>query len=139
MSETKVNACVADMERMYGQDGDLVKPRVSFDGDYAFLSFDTPIDWMMFCYWVNYLTYSDKGKIFETVGWYPMSVLKSQDEMSLQLAGRTLMLFIPSSDTEYDNVYLTTPEGKCFKQPFAGFARIVLADSVHRQYEPMPR
>ena len=52
---------------------------------------------------------------------------ESYSWMTNEIANKTVMLFIPDSDKEYDNVYLTTEDNIGFKMGFAvGYEHIKL-------------
>lgn len=81
------------------------------------LTFPSNIDFMHFCFLINFLQYpSDITWHARVVAW---ATISSADEMFDDFSVSTkAMLFVPSDDTEYDNVCLTTQEGKGYKVDF---------------------
>jgi len=82
------------------------------------LTFPYGIDFTTFCFLINYLYYPNE--IFykaDIKGW---TTTKSNDEfISPENSHKYVMLYIPSDDKEYDNIYLTTEDNKGYKLGFA--------------------
>ena len=91
-----------------------------------------------FCYWVNYMVYSNKDKKYNNniTGWY--EVPANAKGVWQQFANQRLMFFIPETDTEYDNVYVMTKDNICYKQEFAFRASFILQSKVYREYNDIP-
>lgn len=140
MTKEGLFKAIDDFINIYTQDGvSYTKPSIRAISQGFLLTFDGDIDYMAFCFWVNYLVYSDKNvKHNEHVtGW--LKVKGAEDEILKTFDHQTLMCYIPSSDTEYDNVYFTTSDGQCFKQEFAFRQNLIEQTSIVREYHSMPR
>lgn len=94
-------------------------------------------DYEMFCYWVNYITWNSEGQKLDVVGWYQMGDVQPQETNQI-IGQRTLYFFIPEDETAADNVYITTPEGKCYCQTFDIFSHLSPVNPSPRSFEPMP-
>ena len=82
------------------------------------LTFPYGIDFTTFCFLINYLYYPNE--IFykaDIKGW---TTTNSNDEfISAENSNKYVMLYIPSDDKEYDNVFMTTEDNKGYKLGFA--------------------
>ena len=68
MSPQKLDEAFSELRKMYDSDGEFITPDVVWNGDSPTLIFTKPVDFWMFCWWVNYLVYSEKGKRYDAVG-----------------------------------------------------------------------
>ena len=136
MNENEVENAINGFIKQYEDNGDKVdRPQVrQQEGDVfmIYLPDTTPYD--LFCYWVNYMVYSDKGKKYNNniTGWYEVSA------NAKLFPNQILMVYVPESDTEYDNVYFTTKDNFCYKQEFAGGTSIKPQKNVYRRYSDIP-
>lgn len=48
------------------------------------------------------------------------------------------MLYVPDTDKEYDNVYITTETNDCYKQEFAYDALLIHQSTNKRKYLNIP-
>lgn len=94
-------------------------------------------DYEMFCYWVNFITWDSDGEKRDVVGWYQMGNVQPKETDQI-LGQRTLCLFVPDTETAADNVYITTPEGLCYRQSFNIFSRLCPVNPSPRAFAPMP-
>lgn len=136
MSENEIKDAINGFIKLYEENGDKVdRPQVrQQEGDVfiIYLPDTTPYD--LFCYWVNYMVYSDKGKKYNNniTGWYEVSA------NAKLFPNQILMVYVPESDTEYDNVYFTTKDNFCYKLEFAGGTSIKPQKNVYRRYSDIP-
>ncbi|MBR5029960.1 MAG: hypothetical protein IKX63_02505 [Muribaculaceae bacterium] len=111
-------------------------PEIKNYGNDFLLLFAPTINYRDFCFWVNYLVYSDKNKRHnnDITGWYEMGNTTNEHPLS----NKMLMMFIPESDKEFDNVYLVDNFNNCYKQEFAFDEKIIpLKESIIR-YKEIP-
>lgn len=140
MTKEELLRAIEDFMRIYTQDGHpYTRPAIEEKSQGFLLTFDENIDYFGFCFWVNYLVYSDKAVRHNdhVKGWLQLKDV--EDENLRDLANQTLMLYIPSSDAEYDNVYFTTSNGKCFKQEFSNSQLLIEQKSILKQYQSIPQ
>ena len=107
--------------KSYNQESFIALPRLTILNDIYIVTFPYDIDFERFCYFINYLKYPIDINLKEykpgIVAW---CTTKSQDIwMTDEIANKQVMLYIPDSDKEYDNVYLTTQDNIGFKMGFA--------------------
>lgn len=138
MSHQKLDEAFRELKKMYDSDGEFITPEVVWDGDSPTLIFTKPVDFWMFCWWVNYLVYSEKGTRYDAVGWYEAQEFKKINGQDCPLDGKTLMMFVPDTDEEYDNVYITIPDNRCYKLGFDNPCRLEPQRYPIKPYEPMP-
>ena len=102
------------------------------------LTFKEGLAYDLFCYWVNYLTYSDRNKRHneDVTGWFEVPAQAKGAWESF--AGQQLMFFVPATDTEFDNVSIMTADGTCFKQVFSGNAPLIPQEDKQRKYTACP-
>jgi hypothetical protein len=99
-----------------------IKPKITIFNDKLVITFQNEIEFDTLCYFINYLEYAHdlslkpdyKPKIY---GWYKT---KTGDKwMTKEIVNKEVLIFIPETDDEYDNVYLTTEDNLGFKMGFA--------------------
>ena len=140
MTKEELLRAIEDFMRIYTQGGHpYTRPAIEEKSQGFLLTFDENIDYFDFCFWVNYLVYSDKAVRHNdhVTGW--LQVKDVENENLSIFAHQTLMLYIPSSDSEYDNVYFTTSDGKCFKQEFSNTQLLEEQTTVLKQYRTIPQ
>lgn len=140
MNEEQLYDAIDEFIGMYKEDMDtssLEKPFVTRYEKGFLLTFSANIDYNLFCFWVNYLVYSDKKKQerYFVYGWYPFGEVESQKE-SMNFSGKTIMIYIPKEDDEFDNVYIITPDNQYYKNEFAGTTKAI--PPCKEQYRPKP-
>ncbi|PSG90909.1 hypothetical protein [Aurantibacter aestuarii] len=88
------------------------------DNNQVVITFPYDIDFEIFCYYVNYLKYPmDLNYKANVTGW---TSTKSTDHwLNKDFENQKSMLFIDPNDREYDNVMLTTEDGRTYKIGFA--------------------
>lgn len=135
MSESEIQTAVKDYMKLCADNDDHIESPViteSAEGFVVRLPNSTTYD--RFCFWVNYIIYSNKNKRYNdsVIGWY--EVPAAPRGVWEPFAGQKLMFFIPASDEEFDNVYFTTKDNTCYKQVFWGKARLKKQKTVLKEY-----
>nr|WP_299169027.1 hypothetical protein [uncultured Allomuricauda sp.] len=104
---------------MYNQEGFRALPRLFTIGEDEFVvTFPYDIDFATFCVFVNYLHYPNNIEYSPVIrGW--TTTKETEEWVQRPIDNKKVMLFIPKSDDEYDNVYLTTEENFCVQIGFA--------------------
>lgn len=120
--------------KLYNQKKLIAMPRLTKISESEFavtLPYDI-VDFERYAYLVNYLQYP------EGVTWHPhitaWTTARSGDSwIPAKFAGKKLMIYLSSTDTEYDNVILTTEDGVGYKMGFSmGDKKII--ESPERAY-----
>lgn len=103
------------------------------------LLFTPETDYISFCYWVNYLVYSDeeKQKRYTVYGWYPFGEVEINGE-NQPFSNQTVMMYVDKDDTDHDNISFVTPGGNHYLQPFAIFNNLKPIDGGSESYQPCP-
>lgn len=140
MSRAEVDNAIIGFIRLNEENGHhtdrpTVKPK---DNDTFLISFSDTTTYDLFCYWVNYFVYSNREKRYNNhvTGWYEVGA--EAKGVWAPFAKQKWMLYVPETDTECDNVYVTTEAGVCYKQEFARNAPLIQQNTVHRNYSDMP-
>ena len=133
MSEVEITRAIED-SMVINADNKPVRPVTSQGKDCFILRLPDSTTYDMFCYWVNYIVYSNKEKRYNNnvLGWYEVG--SDATGSWSQFAGQKLMFFIPESDSEFDNVYFTTEDNRCFKQEFGFRAKLIQQKQVLKEY-----
>lgn len=137
MSENEINDAIESFNKMGKEEDENFEyytPEIKNYGKDYLLLFAPTINYRNFCFWVNYLVYSNKNKRHnnDITGWYEVRNTSNNHPLS----NKILMLFIPESDKEYDNVYLVDNFNNCYKQEFALDEKILpLNESIIRYKE----
>ncbi|MFC4262642.1 hypothetical protein ACFOWM_07125 [Ferruginibacter yonginensis] len=119
VSYTDLQTILTGFCNMYNKERYQARPRLTkiTESEFA-ITFPFDIDFIIFCYFINYVHYPmDFDKTFYVTGW---TTTKSGDNwITEKSANKKVMLFIPSDDTDHDNVYMTTIDSIGFKLGFA--------------------
>ena len=93
---------------------------ISREDDTFRITFKPTTGYIDFCYWVNYLVYSDeeKNQRYKVYGWYPFGEVEINGEKQ-PFSNQTVMMYVDKDDTEHDNISFVTPDGRYYLQPFA--------------------
>ncbi len=139
MSEGEVKKAVEGFITTYSQGGNVIeRPAIEKSDNCYSLTFKEGLDYDLFCFWVNYLTYSDKNKRHNenVTGWFEVS---PQAKGAWEpFAGQQLMFFVPTTDKEFDNVVFMTADGTCYKQVFSGKGSLSIQEDKQRKYSACP-
>ena len=139
MSKNEIIDAIESFNKMneeYDEEHKNYIPEIkNFNNDFL-LIFDRNINFKSFCYWVNYFVYSDRDKRHNTdiTGWYAVGNTNNNHP----LANNVLMLFIPESDNEFDNVYFVDRFNNCYKQEFEEDMTIIPLKESFIRYKDMP-
>ncbi len=139
MNETEVINAINSFNKMCKENDEHFKyfsPEIKRIGNNFLLFFDRSINYRDFCFWLNYLVYSDKNKRHnnDITGWYEVGSTTNNHPLSNKL----LMLFIPESDNEFDNVYLVDNFNNCYKQEFSFDENIIPLNESIIKYKEKP-
>lgn len=127
VNSSEIEILVKDFCSMYNKEKDRAIIKIQkFTNKAHVLSFPYDIDFDIYCYLFNYMTYPSniESRPFVT-GWYPVS--KEEEES---------MFYIPFNEREKDYVYYVTPEGKNYKVDF-GTMKPLRTESI-QPYGPLP-
>lgn len=140
MNRTEIeNAIVAFIKLNEKNGSPIARPTVKpKDNDTFLIYFPNSTTYDLFCYWVNYFVYSNREKRYNNhvTGWYEVGA--EAKGVWTPFANQTWMLYIPETDTEYDNVYITTESGACYKQEFSKKAFLIQQNTVYRDCSDTP-
>ena len=122
--------------KMYNKESIKVTPRLIKISITKFaILFPYDVDFEIFCYLVNYLTYPMELKWnVEVTAW--TTTTKNDIWITSTTADKKIMIFIPPDDDEYDNVYLLTSENICYKLEFAGEEEKLILQTSKRYTPP---
>jgi hypothetical protein len=104
---------------MYNKENFQAQPRLTKLTEREFvITFPYNMDFEIFCYFINYIEYPME------LTWSPdltaWTTTKNSDTwITERSANKKAMLFIPTDDTEHDNVYMTTQDNIGYKLGFA--------------------
>ena len=139
MSEEEVKHAIDGFITTYSQGGNVIdRPAIEKSDNCYSLTFKEGLDYDLFCFWVNYLTYSEKNKRHneDVTGWFEVS---PQAKGAWEpFAGQQLMFFVPTTDKEFDNVVFMTSDGTCYKQVFSGKGSLSIQEDNQRKYSTCP-
>jgi hypothetical protein len=131
---TDLQAILTGFCNMYNKESYQAQPRLSKITEREFaITFPFDIAFENFCYFVNYVHYPmGFDKSFSVTGW---TTTKNGDTwITEKSANKKAMLFIPSDDTEHDNVFMTTADYIGFKLGFAMGEENQLLDRPKKQF-----
>lgn len=137
MSREELDRAIDEFVEIYSTEEKAVqRPTVTQDVEGYTLTLPSTIGYNMFCYWLNHLVYFDEEKRFnkQVTGWY--EVPEDAEGAWKPFAGETLKCFIPESDDDYDDVYFTTKDNRCFRQEMDGPLKPVDAEELKRGVTP---
>jgi hypothetical protein len=105
----------------YNQEILRVFPKLILLENQFVITFQNDIEFMYFCYFVNYLKYPTGFSKYE-FNPYIRAWCKTNNNdawMTEEIVNKNVMIYIPDSDDEYDNVFLTTEDNLGYKLGFA--------------------
>lgn len=138
---SEVKKAVQQFCKKYNEDTNdhgepLIAKLVKISPTETVILFPYNTDFDMFSFLVNYLYYPEnifyKGEI---KAW--MTVDK-EDASASVIADKKIMMYIPSEDSEYDNVYLVTQENIYYKNDFSKSNIKSLDNSFYLPYKEPP-
>ena len=109
------------------------------DGNGFLLTFTPETDYIAFCYWVNFLVYSDeeKQKRYKVYGWYSFGDVEING-VKQPFSNQTVMMYVDKDDTDHDNISFVTPDGNHYLQPFAISNNLKPIPGGNESYQPCP-
>ena len=133
MTETEITQAINDF-MVINENNHPQRPSVKQSDDRFILQFPDSTPYDLFCYWVNYIVYSNKEKRYNdnVLGWFEVGA--GATGAWTQFAGQKLMFFVPESDNEFDNVYFITEDNRCFKQEFDWKGKLKTQNKVMKEY-----
>jgi hypothetical protein len=105
------------------------------------ITFPYDIDFDQFCYFINYIKYANELSLMpdykpEIKAW--CTTKSDYTWITNETANKTVMIYIPDWDKDYDNVYLTTQDNIGFKMGFAIGEEHKKLDNPVLQFAKMP-
>jgi len=133
-TSTEMDSILTSFCNMYNQESYQSQPRLFQISEKQFaITFPYNTDFVKFCFFVNYVHYpAGFKKSFDVTGW--TTTKSGQTWITEKSANKSVMLFIPLEDTEYDNVYLTTEDNIGYKLGFAVGHERQLLNSPNKYY-----
>lgn len=103
----------------YNQENLRVLPLLTILAENKFvITFPYDTDFEAYCYFVNYMYYPNDIFYKPTIkAW--TSTNQNDNWMTNEIVNKKVMLYIPSDDKDYDNVFLTTFDNIGYKMGFA--------------------
>lgn len=119
ISNLEIDSIINGFCNMYNQENFQAQPRLYKLGENEFaITFPLDIEFEIYCYFINYVRYPMSfEKSFDVIGWATTRI--GEQWITDKVANKKVMLFIPSDDTEHDNVFLTTSDNIGYKLGFA--------------------
>ncbi|NCU05206.1 MAG: hypothetical protein GXC73_14600 [Chitinophagaceae bacterium] len=104
---------------MYNKEQFLALPRVYALSQHQFaITFPFNINFDIFCYFVNYLNYPiELDRPLSATGW--TTTAGSDNLLPAEFTNKEVMIYVCDTDTEADNVYISTSDDACFKISFS--------------------
>jgi hypothetical protein len=134
ISDTDLQKILTNFCGFHNKESYQVQPRLTKISEKEFaITFPFDIEFEIFCYFVNYVHYPmGFDKSFNIIAW--TTTKKGDTWITENSEDRKAMLFIPSDDKEYDNVFMTTADNIGFKLGFALGEEKQLLDSPKKQF-----
>jgi len=106
-------------------------------GSKFIVTFPYDIDFMTYCFFINYMYYPNDIKYKPSIkAW--TSTKKTDEWMKEDITNKKVMLYIPSDDKDFDNVYLTTSDNIGYKMGFAMREESQKLDYPKQSYSEQP-
>ena len=126
---------------MSNQNQYIVLPRLTILDNQYVITFPYDIDFDQFCYFINYMKYAHELSLkqdYKPVIKAWCTTKPDYTWMTNEIANKTVMIYVPDWDKDYDNVYLTTQDNLGFKMGFALGEEHQKMDKPAMQFEKMP-
>ena len=132
---------IAQFCNMSNQKQFIALPRLTIIGNDFVITFPYDIEFDQFCYFVNYIKYAHELSLKadykpEIKAW--CTTKNGFAWMTDEIVNKSVMIYIPDWDKDYDNVYLTTQDNLGFKMGFAMGEEHKNMDKPVVQFEKMP-
>ena len=136
ISYTDLQTILTCFCNMYNKERYQAQPRLTKITEREFaITFPFDIDFEIFCYFINYVQYPmGFDKAFNATGW--TTTKRGDNWITEKSANKKAMLFIPSDDTDHDNVFMTTVDNIGFKLGFAMGEEKQLLDGPKKKFSP---
>lgn len=138
VSETDMKKILQDFCNSYNEDSVRAVPRLHPLSENKFaVTFPYNISFDLFCYFINYVNYpTDFERSFKTLGW--ATTASGDAWINAQNVNKKVMLYLSETDTEYDNVFMTTADNQGFKMGFAIREQNQALEKPEQVYIPQP-
>jgi hypothetical protein len=119
---------------LYNQETIQAQPRLTKLTEQEFIiTFPYDINFEIYCYLINYLVYPmDVDWTPDVRGW--TTTTSGDPWITGRTVNKKVMLFIPTDDSEHDNVYLTTSDNIGYKLGFDMVEGTQLPDTLNKTY-----
>lgn len=127
ISKQEIHTALQDFCDLYNVKTYEVLPRlIPYSSTEYAIVFPYDISFELYCYLINYLSFPEKiEKTFPALGYCTLSTQQKA------------MLYMSNNDTEYDNVYITTDNNKCYKNGFALGKQMQELPTIDKNYQPL--
>jgi len=127
ISKQEIHTALQDFCDLYNVKTYEVLPRlIPYSSTEYAIVFPYDISFELYCYLINYLSFPEKiEKTFPALGYCTLSTQQKA------------MLYMSNNDTEYDNVYITTDDNKCYKNGFALGKQMQELPTIDKNYQPL--
>lgn len=119
ISNTDLRAILTGFCNMYNKENYQAQPQLTKITEREFaITFPFDIEFEIFCYFINYVHYPmGFDRSFNVTGWTTTKI--GDTWITEKSENKKVMLYIPTDDTEHDNVFMTTEDNIGFKLGFA--------------------
>jgi hypothetical protein len=134
VSYSDLKGVITGFCNMYNKESFQARPRLTKFTEREFaITFPYDIDFEIFSYFINYIEYPMELQwAADVTAW---ATTKSSDTwITGKSANKHAMLFIPTDDTDHDNVYMTTQDNIGYKLGFAMGEEKQLLDTPKRRF-----
>lgn len=133
----KLKKELIEFTKLYNSEGFKVYLRMTDICEEEFMiTFPYGVGFEFFCYLIDYITFPDKesGRVPYINGW--TEARAKDDWIPDDIVGRKVMLYVPESEKEHTNVYVTSENYRCYKFDFGG--QTIPLQQIARVYEERP-
>jgi hypothetical protein len=134
-SHQEISKALTTFCNIYNKEEYAALPRLFEIDAYSYaVTFPYDVDFMTFCFVINFLKYPMDIKWNADVkAW---ATTKHGDEwITEKTVNKKVMLFLANDDKEYDNVFLTTPDNIGYKLGFAAGEEVQLLNMPKERYK----
>ncbi|WP_286858003.1 MULTISPECIES: hypothetical protein [Sphingobacterium] len=138
IDDNDVEKILQEFCNSYNQESFQAIPRLTKLSNKKFaVTFPFDIDFDIYCFFINYVNYPiGFDQSFKTIGWATTN--PSDSWVTKNIANKNVMLYVSESDTECDNVYLTTYDNIGYKLGFGMKKRKQLPDRPEKDFVKSP-
>ena len=134
-TQKEISEAITEFLKLYNSEEYLALPRLHVVSDDTYVvTFPYDISFEIFCYFLNFMYYpTESEKDLDVYGWATTPV---KDDFVLdEYANTKGMFFIPVDDEDYDNVFMTTEDGKGYKIDFGGGKYLKKLSELKHEYK----